>query len=1253
MAFTHLHVHTEYSLLDGAARIKDLVLRAKELGMESLAITDHGVMFGVIDFYKECKKQGIKPIIGCEVYTAARKLTDKEADKDKHQGHLILLAKNEVGYKNLIKLVSIGFTKGYYYKPRIDKDVLREHSDGIIALSACLAGNIQHHLLNRNYEAAKAEAIALKEIFGRENFYLELQDQGLEEEAMIKDDMLRLSQELDLDLVATNDVHYVRQKDAAAQDVLLAIQTGSMVADENRMRFANDQFYLKSEDEMRKIFAGEPEAIENTNKIAEKCNVEFKFGEYHLPEFKSPDGMDNETYLRELCRQGIIDRYGRAQGSNGSDLISMGDDADGSINGKTSDKTYDKTSDKTYDKAGDRSDDRSDAEIYESIDESLKARLEYELSTIVSMGYVEYFLIVWDFINYAKQNKIMVGPGRGSAAGSLVAYCLKITDIDPIKYNLIFERFLNPERVSMPDIDIDFCYERRQEVIDYVTRKYGEGRVSQIITFGTMKAKAAVRDVGRVLNVSYGDTDAIAKAIPFDLHMTIDKALETNPELLARYEKEEMVRQVLDMSRAIEGMPRHASTHAAGVVISKEPIDEYVPLYMSDKGVSTQFTMTTIEELGLLKMDFLGLRNLTVIRDALEMIEKNYGRTIDFSKMSYDDPKVYEMIAAGNTYGVFQLESQGMTQFMKNLKPTCFEDIVAGISLYRPGPMDSIPKYIENKKNPKGIKYVDPALAPILDVTYGCLVYQEQVMQIVRDLGGYSYGRSDLVRRAMSKKKMSVMLEEKEYFIHGKVDGAGNVEIKGCVGNGISESAAEAIFNDMVSFAEYAFNKSHAAAYAVIAYETGYLKAYYPVEFMAALMTSVMGEAGQVAKYIRNCNEMGIEVLPPSINESQKKFSVADGKIRFGLWGVKNVGESAIDAIIKAREEKGYPRTLAQFISNLEISQVNKKAVESLIKAGATDCLEGSRAAHFAAYEGLMESAQNMSRKNLEGQISLFQIAGAEMQTGALDARLPDVAEFSKDIKLSMEKEMLGIYLTDHPLNEYRDQLEQLASVTSEQINRVDDEGVDSKLEDGMMVTLAGMVTAKRTLITKSSKMMAFLALEDLYGVTEVVVFPNVYEKCSNITDVDQVIAVRGRLNFKEDEAPKILAEQIVPISEAAALSPEGKGGGDSGRGNGSASAAGAGRSASGAGAAMADAKGLVKVKIPANANQNITLDQIKSVMERHRGMTQVLIYLPTGKTLRTDSSLWVEPSADLYNQLVAILGQGNVKVETIRTEGD
>ncbi|MEF9922444.1 MAG: DNA polymerase III subunit alpha, partial [Anaerovoracaceae bacterium] len=1135
MAFTHLHVHTEYSLLDGAARIKDVVARAKELGMDSLAITDHGVMFGVVDFYRECKKQGIKPIIGCEVYTAARNMTDKEVDKDKYQGHLVLLAENETGYKNLIKIVSQGFITGYYYKPRIDKNILRDHSEGIISLSACLAGNIQRKLVNRDYAGAKQEAEELNEIFGAGNFFLELQDQGLEEERQINPDLVKLSKELNIPMVATNDVHYVRQEDAEAHDVLLAIQTATTIDDEKRMRFPNDQFYLKSEDEMKKIFAYAPEAIENTHKIAERCSFDFKFGEYHLPEFTAPSGMKNDQYLRQLCQRGLAERY---------------TDAD------------------------------------QEKQKSLQERLDYELGVIESMGYVEYFLIVWDFINYAKENKIMVGPGRGSAAGSLVAYCLKITDIDPIRYNLIFERFLNPERVSMPDIDIDFCIERRGEVIDYVIEKYGKDKVSQIITFGTMKAKAAVRDVGRALNVSYSDTDAIAKAIPFDNKMTIDKALEMNSELRIRYENEENVKKVLDMAKALEGMPRHASTHAAGVVISKESLDEYVPLYMADKGVSTQFTMTTIEELGLLKMDFLGLRNLTVIRDALELIEQNYGVNIDFAKMGYDDPKVYEMIASGNTSGVFQLESGGMTQFMKNLRPNCFEDVVAGISLYRPGPMDSIPKYIENKKNPSKIKYATPKLAPILDVTYGCLVYQEQVMQIVRDLGGYSYGRSDLVRRAMSKKKKDVMLQEKEYFIHGKDDENGNIEIMGCVRNGVSEKAAEEIFEDMITFAEYAFNKSHAAAYAVVAYETGYLKAFYSVEFMAALMTSVMGDARQIARYIRNCKEMGIEVLPPCVNKSKKKFSVDDGKIRFGLLGVKNVGEGAIDAIIKAREEKGAPSDIFQFVSNIEISEMNKKALESLIKAGALDCFNENRAAHLAVYESLVESAQNSARKNIAGQMSLFQISSEEMNVGDVAGKLPDVKNFNKDILLAFEKEMVGVYITDHPLNEYADKIEKLSTVSSDQLAHATEE-VDTTIKDGMSVTMCGMITSKKNLITKSNKMMAFIDLEDLVGTVEVVVFPKVYDKCQETIVEDKVVVIKGKLNFKEEEAPKLLADSIVELKR------------------------------------VEDAI-TMKVKIPKDVPEKPTFEKIEKIFSENTGLIPVLIYMQNGSIIRTKSDMCV-----------------------------
>ncbi len=1187
MAFTHLHVHTEYSLLDGASRIKDLVSHAKELGMTSLAITDHGVMFGVIDFYRECLKQGIRPIIGCEVYTAARTLFDKESDKDKHMGHLILLAENNTGYKNLMKIVSEGYRHGFYYKPRIDKDVLRRYSDGLIALSACLAGEIQHRLLNRDYAGAKKEALEMRGIFGENNFFLELQDQGLEEEMQILPDMKRLHEETGIPFVATNDVHYVRQEDAAAQDVLMCIQMGTTIDDENRMRFPTDQFYLKSEDEMRRIFANIPEACDNTEKIAQRCDVTFTFGELHLPDFHAPNGLTNREYLRKLCEDGLQQRY------SGADEQKM---------------------------------------------KELHSRLDYELSTIENMGYVEYFLIVWDFINYAKSRGIMVGPGRGSAAGSIVAYTLKITDIDPIKYDLIFERFLNPERVSMPDIDIDFCYERRGEVIDYVMEKYGEDKVSQIITFGTMKAKQAVRDVGRVLNVSYPETDAIAKAIPFALKMTIDKALEMSPELKKKYETEETTRRVIDMAKAIEGMPRHASTHAAGVVISKESIDEYVPLYLSDKGLSTQFNMTTIEELGLLKMDFLGLRNLTIIRDALEMIEKNHGVKIDFASMDYDDPAVYDMIAKGNTQGIFQLESGGMTQFMKNLKPDCFEDVVAGISLYRPGPMASIPTYIENKKHPESIEYIHESLEPVLSVTYGCLVYQEQVMRIVRDLGGYSYGRSDLVRRAMSKKKMDVMLEEKEYFIHGKTAPDGTVEIPGCVRNGVPEEAAEEIFNQMVSFAEYAFNKSHAAAYAVLAYETGYLKAHYTVEFMAALLTSVMGDADSTSKYIRNCTDMGIEVLPPDVNESGKKFTVKDGKIRFGLLGVKNVGEAPADAIIEARKSKGKPRDIFQFIENLDIHKMNKKAVESLIKAGALDCFSENRAAHMCIYESLIETAQSDAKNVIEGQLSLFQLNAETMEQSRDIRRLPDVKNFEKDILIAQEKEMLGVYITDHPLSEYRDMIEKSVTVTSQDLAEVlegEESGeVHSFVTDGMHAVMAGIVTGRKTLITKTNKMMAFVDMEDLYGTVEVVVFPNVYERYGALTAEDAVISVSGKVNFKEGEVPKLLADRITDIRQLGELAADIR----DARADTYRSAADEYRSEP-----VPQPEGLIKIKLPEGDTAGL-LEQIKDIMTEHRGNYQAIVYMPAGGSFRTEPSLWVDPGPEFRNSIVEIVGAENYK---------
>ncbi len=1244
MAFTHLHVHTEYSLLDGAARIKDVVARAKELGMESLAITDHGVMFGVIDFYRECKAAGIKPIIGCEVYTAARRMQDKEPGRDKNQGHLVLLAKNNEGYQNLIKIVSAAFTEGFYYKPRVDKELLRKYSGGIIALSACLAGNIPQALLIKDYAGAKKEAEELLEIFGEGNFFLEIQDQGLPEERAILADMKRLSSELSIPLVATNDVHYVRREDAEMHDVLLCIQTASLIDDEDRLRFPNDQFYLKSEKEMRLALGYAPEAIDNTQLIADACNVEFEFGHLHLPDFDVPDGKTAAEYLRELCLAGMRERYGIDwENTNISRIGSSASEAGAAETAEASGKPSEPA------KAA----------------ETLGDRLYYELSIIEQMGYVEYFLIVWDFINYAKSQGIPVGPGRGSAAGSIVAYALKITDVDPIKYGLIFERFLNPERVSMPDIDIDFCYERRPEVIDYVIRKYGADKVSQIITFGTLKAKAAVRDVGRVYRLSYSDTDAIAKAIPFDLKMTIAKAIEMNPELKKKYESDPAVAKVLDMAMAVEGLPRNTSTHAAGVVISKKSIDEYVPLYLSDKGIATQFPMTTIEELGLLKMDFLGLRNLTVIHDALSMIEKNHGVSIDFTKMEYDDPKVFALIAAGNTQGVFQLESGGMTQFMRNLKPDCFEDIIAGIALYRPGPMGSIPTYIENKKNPKKITYLHPSLEHIMSMTYGCMIYQEQVMQIVRDLGGYSYGRSDLVRRAMGKKKTDVMLKEKDYFINGKLDEAGNIEVPGCVRNGIPREVAEEIFNQMVSFAQYAFNKSHAAAYAVLAYETAYLKTYYPVEFMAALMTSVMGEPSQIAKYIRNCQEMGIEVLPPSVNTSQMKFSVVDGKIRFGLLGVKNVGEGAIKAIVKKREENGPAKDFFQFMNNVDVREVNKKAIESLIKAGAFDDINENRAQLLASYEGLLESAQNNARRNVEGQLSLFSMgeqdglglgfSGIDMEK--LAPRLPNVRNFDSRQLMALEKEMLGVYITGHPLKDYEDKMPRLVSMNSEELlaaahigeassaetsgasgyTAEPRGGMAGRISDGMKAQMAGIITHKRTLITKSNKMMAFVTVEDLYGEYEVIVFPNIYERCASLLKEDAVIVVKGYINCKEDEAPKLIADKIFDINDFSDLPAREE------------SFSGSYRRAE-AGAATS----LLKLRLtPGNGGES-RLPEIRGILRRFRGGVPVKIYLMNAdgseKRFMADRSLWIEPSAELLAQMEALLGKGNVKA--VRTAG-
>lgn len=1083
--FTHLHVHTEYSLLDGFSRVKTLVKRAKEKGMTAVAITDHGCMFGAIDFYKAAKAEGIKPIIGCEVYTAPRKLTDKDPNYDKHQGHLVLLAKDMTGYKNLIKIVSKSYVDGFYYKPRTDMDELKKHSQGLIALSACLAGDVPRAIMNGNYDKARKLAMEYRDIFGNGNYYLEIQDHGLPEQKQVNTEVVRLSRELNIPLVATNDVHYVDKDDAKIQDILMCLQMQKTIDDENRMKFPSDEFYLKSREEMEQLFPELEEALDNTNEIAERCNVEFEFHKYHLPRYDVPEGYTTNGYFRELCQKGLVERYG------------------------------------------------------EDCPEEYKERLEYELNTIENMGYVEYFLIVWDFINFAKQNNIMVGPGRGSAAGSIVAYTLKITDIDPMKYSLLFERFLNPERVSMPDIDIDFCYERREEVIDYVKRKYGEDHVAQIITFGTMGAKIAIRDVARVLNVSYNKADQIAKEIPFELGMTIDKAMDSNPTLVDLYESDAEAREVIDISKRLEGTLRHASTHAAGVVIARNPVDEYVPLYKHQDSITTQFTMTTLEELGLLKMDFLGLRTLTVIRDALDLIElnrdiKGYTEHIDFSKMEYDDDEVFETLSQGNTLGVFQLESSGMRNFMKQLKPNSFEDIVAGISLFRPGPMDSIPTYIENKNNPENVTYINDKLRPILEVTYGCLVYQEQVMQVVRDLAGYSYGRSDLVRRAMSKKKMDVMEEERQYFIHGKFDDEGNIEIPGCIRNGISEEDANKIFDDMIDFARYAFNKSHAAAYGVLAYETAYLKVHYPVEFMAALMTSIMGNSDKVVEYIRECNVIGIPVNPPDINKSFAKFSVEGDSIRFGLAAVKNVGVNVIENIVKEREENGEFKDFVDFAKRLDSKDTNKRMIESLIKCGAFDQISENRATLMAGYESVLESISMDRKKNVQGQISLFDAFSAQVEEAPdmqLSTKLPVLREFSEKEKLNMEKEVLGMYLSGHPLSEYKSELDRKTSINMKKINELkEDEKTYMKLHDREVI-MGGMVIAKRIMTTKRNEIMAFITLEDLYGAIEVVVFPQTLKKFNILLNDDSIILIKGAISIDGDEA-KLIARDIKDINE-------------------------------------------------------------------------------------------------------------------------
>lgn len=1083
--FVHLHVHTEYSLLDGANRIKSLMQRAFELGMKSVAITDHGVMYGVIEFYKEAVKHGIKPIIGCEVYTARRTRFDKQSNIDSDPGHLVLLAKNMTGYKNLMKLVSIGFTEGFYYKPRVDMDVLERYSEGLIALSGCLSGDIPRALLMDEYETARNIALKFNSIFGQDNFYLEIQINGIAEQNLANQKLIKLAKETGIPIIATNDAHFLRREDAKAHEILLCIQTGKNINDDDRMRFSTDEVYFKSSEEMWQLFKNMPEAVENTLKVAEQCNVELEFNKLHLPEYMVPENADSYEYLKNLCYKGLFRLYGQ------------------------------------------------------EVDDSVKDRLEYELSVIRQMGYIDYFLIVWDFIKYAKDNGIMVGPGRGSAAGSLVSYCLGITSIDPLKYSLLFERFLNPERISMPDIDIDFCYERRQEVIDYVVKKYGADRVAQIITFGTMAARAAIRDVGRALDIPYNDVDSIAKMIPYQIGMSIDKALEINPELKKRYESDAIIGELIDTARLLEGMPRHASTHAAGVVISKMPIVEYVPLQKNDESITTQFTMGLLEEIGLLKMDFLGLRTLTVIRDALELIRANHNKNIDINKLEMDDPNVFKLIGEGRTAGVFQLESAGMTQFMKELQPSSLEDIIAGISLYRPGPMDQIPRYIRNKNDPANIKYDHPLLEKILNVTYGCMVYQEQVMQIVRDLAGYSMGRSDLVRRAMAKKKVSVMEQERLNFIYGITDDNGNVIVKGAVRNGVDEKTANKIFDEMMDFASYAFNKSHAAAYAVIGYQTAWLKCYYPVEFMAALLNSFLGSSEKISQYVHECKAMGIEVLPPDINESHVRFSVINGKIRFGLAAIKNVGEGAVKTIISERKAKGAFRTFRDFCERIDGKDVNKRCVESLIKSGAFDSLNVYRSKLMAVYERILDGIQQNKRRNMDGQLSIFEASSGMDEIRIVQDDYPDMKEFDQKLLLAMEKEMLGLYISGHPLSEYENEINSCVTLLSTDLNAgtAENDGEMSLHEakgivDGMPVIVGGIISEKKTKTTKNNNIMAFITLEDLYGSMEIIVFPAILEKYSGLIREESIVLIHGRISIKEEETPKIICDEVKPLNK-------------------------------------------------------------------------------------------------------------------------
>ena len=1073
MAFTHLHVHTEYSLLDGSSKIKELVARAKELGMDSLAITDHGVMYGVIDFYKAAREVGIKPIIGCEVYVAPGSRFDREtvSGEDRYY-HLILLAENHQGYQNLMKIVSKGFVDGFYYKPRVDYELLSQYHEGLICLSACLAGEVQRDLERGLYQEAKKAALHYQEIFGEGNFFLELQDHGIPAQRLVNQGLMRMSRELSIPLVATNDAHYIYAEDAKAHDILLCIQTGKKVTDENRLKYEGGQYYLKSEEEMRRLFPYAPEALDNTAKIAERCNVEIEFGVTKLPEFKVPEGETSWSYLNRLCLEGLKRRYPEDDGT-------------------------------------------------------LKARLDYELDVIHTMGYVDYFLIVWDFINFARSQGIPVGPGRGSAAGSIVAYCLEITNIDPIRYDLLFERFLNPERVSMPDIDIDFCFERRQEVIDYVVRKYGKDQVVQIVTFGTLAAKGVIRDVGRALDMPYAQCDAIAKMVPNDLGMTLDRALKESPDLRNAYNNDPQVKYLIDMSKRLEGLPRHTSMHAAGVVISRTSVDEYVPLSRAADGtITTQFTMTTLEELGLLKMDFLGLRTLTVISNAVDQVEKNYGVQLDMDHIDYDDKQVLDSIGTGKTEGVFQLESSGMKSFMKELKPENLEDIIAGISLYRPGPMDFIPKYLKGKNDRSAITYDCPQLEHILGPTYGCIVYQEQVMQIVRDLAGYTMGRSDLVRRAMSKKKAAVMEKERQNFVYGNPEEG----VKGCIANGIDEKTANTIYDEMIDFAKYAFNKSHAACYAVVAYQTAYLKYYYPQEFMAALMTSVMDNAGKTAEYILTCRQMGISILPPDINEGESGFSVSGKAIRYGLSAIKSVGTSVVDAIVAERRQNGLFTSLEDFVERMTNKEANRKTLENFIKSGAMDSLPGNRRQKMMIAPELLEQKNKEKKTAMAGQMSLFDFADEESKKD-FQITMPNVPEYPKEQILAFEKETLGIYVSGHPMDAYESMWRKNITATTADFV-VDEETDQAAVVDNSIVTIGGMVAGKVVKTTRQNQMMAFVTIEDMLGSVEVLVFPKIYESRRELFEQDEKLFIQGRVSIGDDPVGKLICERVIPFRD-------------------------------------------------------------------------------------------------------------------------